>query len=111
MADAYGRAFTSQFGVEPNPSWIAALSGFTDDEIRIGYEAALKSNREFVPNLSVLVGYIKNADGWESRRLHKMFNPRATIEDKGDGALLPAPENNKTESEWMADMKKTVGLK
>jgi hypothetical protein len=60
MTEAYGSQFVNQFGAEPLPAWVAGLSGLTDEQIQTGYTRAIEDNREFVPNLSVLLNYCTN---------------------------------------------------
>lgn len=80
MADAYGNAFTSQYGEEPNPSWAAGLAPFADDQIREGYTRAIFDNREFPPNLSTLIGYINESNA--APHQHLQGRSLSQIEDQ-----------------------------
>lgn len=107
MTEAYGRQFTSQFGAEPLPAWVAGLSQFTDDQIREGYTRALQDCREFVPNLSMMVSYIGGGNDWEHRRLSV---PASQVLEQQQ-TRLPSPDDDEVARKYLADMKANLGLK
>lgn len=83
---------------------------FSDEQIRLGYEKAILDNREFVPNLSVLIHYIAGDGDWESKRLHKDYDPNQPLIDLGEGRLLEAPKDERSPEEHMAAMRKKLGI-
>ena len=102
-------SFVSLYGESPNPSWVVALADFTEAQIFSGYERAKMAGLEFPPNLSVFIDYCQGNQDWESRRLHKPYDPYAEICDRGEGRYLEAPKDNRTPEEHIAEMKR--GLK
>lgn len=115
MTEAYGRQFTAQFGTEPLPAWVEGLSVFTDQELYSGYMRALSENREFVPNLSVLINYCRG--GGEKfgemefeRRCHRPFDELPPPVDLGEGRYLPPPEDTRTPDQHLSAMKTLLGI-
>ena len=55
LADAYGNAFTSQFGEEPNQTWADALSRFDWQDVMLAVGRVIDSGGEYAPNLSTVM--------------------------------------------------------
>ena len=83
-------------------TWVHGLAGFSDREIRRGFDAALAGGSSFSPNLPEFIRMIEDS---RPRAYHKPWDPNAAIVDKGEGNRLPPPPNNKTPSEHLADMR------
>lgn len=83
MAEAYGSAFVSQYGEEPNDTWIIGLMGFSPEQLHDGFTAAMAANHEYVPGLPRMIEYCSGSGDWESKRLHKYIDPATLLENHG----------------------------
>ncbi len=55
------------------------------------------------PDVAKILGLI--GKDWESKRLHKPYDPNAVLPDLGEGRLLPWPEDNRSREEIVAEMR------
>ena len=98
-------SFVSLYGDEPNPSWVAGLMDLSDDTLFAGYERAKLAGLEFPPNLSVFISFCQDDGNWESKRLHKPYDPHAEICDRGEGRYLEPPKDERTPEEHLQALK------
>ena len=97
MSEAYGNAFTNQFGDEPNITWSSGLSTYDLEDIQAAVGSLITSGERYAPNLATVIGRIEQDSGWEhsrqSRPAHEVLS--APIIDKGQNRYLDDPDSMK----------------
>lgn len=107
LADAYGSAFTSQFGDEPNASWIGGLSEYSTEQITAAVGGLIKAGDSYAPNLATVIGAIESANDWRHKRQSRSLEQirQEEVIDHGEGKLLLADPDDRTPEQIMADMR------
>ena len=102
LAEAYGNAFVNQFGEEPSLTWLNGLSGYTEEELKRGFDAVLDRDSDFAPNLGTVRRLISET---QTKAYHRPYDPNKAVEDKGDGYRLPGPKDERTTDQIREDLK------
>jgi len=101
LAEAYGNAFVNQFGEEPSATWLNGLNGYTEEELKRGFDAALDSGSDFAPNLGTIRRLIGET---QTKAYHRPYDPDKAIQDHGEGRLLPGPQDSRTTDQIRSDL-------
>jgi hypothetical protein len=59
MAELYGNKWHSQMGPAPTELWLRAVSGLSDDQLKVGINACLYSDDQWPPSLPEFVSRCK----------------------------------------------------
>lgn len=102
LGEAYGSAFTTQFGDKPSATWLRGLDGYSEEELKRGFDGVLSSGNDYAPSLAVIRKMIAAT---QTKAYHRTYNPHTAIEDRGEGRLLPAPQDNRTTDQIRKDLK------
>lgn len=96
LADAYGNAFTNQFGDEPNDTWVDGLSQFDGQQVVDAVGRLITRGETYAPNLATVMGEIQQAKAPNQHLMYRSAQEAlsAPIIDKGENRLL---ENNPVE--------------
>ena len=97
IADAYGSAFTSQFGDEPNQTWADGLSTFTVEQVVEAVGRIITGGGSYAPNLGTVMKELQVSKAPNqhlmSRSVDEALN--APVVDRSEKPLeLPAPDEN-----------------
>lgn len=104
LSEFYGAAFTSQYGDEPNVTWVGMLRALNPQQYAQGIELLKHRDESFPPNPAEFLALIGNDRTWE-RQCHKPFDKSRALEDKGkqERTITAAQQA-------LAEMRETVGL-
>lgn len=108
LADAYGNAFTNQFGLEPNDTWAAGLSDYPESEILAAVGRLITRGEQYAPNLATILGEIAGTAPAPFQHLQRRTVSEvlsAPIIDRGEGNLLPPPADDRTPEEIISSIK------
>jgi len=96
MADAYGSAFTSQFGATPNETWAAGLADHSLVDINLAIGRLVNAGREFTPNLaSVIFEITKGAKHWGHARIEAADQAQENMQALPNPARILSPAEAK----------------
>lgn len=107
LSEAYGNAFTNQFGDEPSDVWAGGLAEYSLDRIRDAIAWIIKSGDRYAPNLATVISNIESGDSWEHKKQSRPANEVlcSPIIDLGDGRALPPPNIDKSPEEYLKEMR------
>lgn len=80
FGEFYGAAFASQYGDEPNATWLHTLSDLRPEDYRRGVDLLKHRASPFPPNPAEFLELLGSDNAWE-RRCHRPFGAENLIED------------------------------
>lgn len=87
MAEAWGSAFVTQFGEEPNATWSAGLANFDLADVEQAIGKLIAQGDRFAPNLAQVIGELeKTRDFTEAQQRRNARSQPPALEHQIDPA-------------------------